>query len=109
VDCFDALTSDRPYRKALGREEALAFLGRESGKMFDPRVVGALIRNIDHLERSVPAEPAARPAPPRLPATAASSLLEESARDLPFREALAPFVERLRGLVAFKTLVVYAF
>jgi len=109
VDCFDALTSDRPYRKALGREEALAFLGRESGKMFDPRVVGALMRNIDYLERDVPPEAAGERPAPAMPAGAARSLLEASSRDFPLREALAPFADRLRRLIPFKTIVVYAF
>jgi len=33
---FDALTSDRPYRKAWSREKALDHLKQESGKHFDP-------------------------------------------------------------------------
>jgi diguanylate cyclase (GGDEF)-like protein len=42
VDVFDALTSDRPYRKALTRGEALAHLRENAGSHFDPRVVRAL-------------------------------------------------------------------
>ena len=42
VDAFDAMTSDRPYRKALRLEDALAELNRESGAQFDPAVVAAL-------------------------------------------------------------------
>jgi len=42
VDVFDALTSDRPYRRALTREEALAILRDEAGAHFDPDVVEAL-------------------------------------------------------------------
>ena len=42
VDAFDAMTNDRPYRGAMGREEALEELARESGKQFDPTVVGVL-------------------------------------------------------------------
>jgi len=40
-DAYDAMTSDRPYRKAVGREEALVELRRCSGSQFDPRVVEA--------------------------------------------------------------------
>jgi len=39
VDSFDAMTSDRPYRKALALDEALTRLRAESGKQFDPDVV----------------------------------------------------------------------
>jgi len=39
VDVWDALNSDRPYRKAWPRERILAYLRRESGKHFDPQVV----------------------------------------------------------------------
>jgi putative nucleotidyltransferase with HDIG domain len=39
VDCFDALTSDRPYRPRLSSDEAFAILRQRSGKMYDPLVV----------------------------------------------------------------------
>jgi putative nucleotidyltransferase with HDIG domain len=39
VDCFDALTSDRPYRSRLADEEAIRVLKARSGTMYDPRVV----------------------------------------------------------------------
>ncbi|MDA8145411.1 MAG: HD domain-containing protein [Thermaerobacter sp.] len=42
VDAFDAMTSDRPYRKALTVEQALAELTRAAGTQFDPQVVQAL-------------------------------------------------------------------
>jgi diguanylate cyclase (GGDEF)-like protein/putative nucleotidyltransferase with HDIG domain len=50
VDCFDALTSDRPYRRPLPKEEALAYIRSESGTSYDPRVVEALVRNLARLE-----------------------------------------------------------
>ena len=37
VDCYDALTSDRPYRKALTHREAATFLERETGQMYSSR------------------------------------------------------------------------
>ena len=43
VDCFDALTSDRPYRSAMSSDEAFAILRERSGKMYDPRVVDTFI------------------------------------------------------------------
>jgi len=39
VDVFDALTSDRPYRRALSHEQALNVLREGSGKQFDPSLV----------------------------------------------------------------------
>jgi len=39
VDCFDALTSDRPYRRRLSDAEALQILADRRGNMYDPRVV----------------------------------------------------------------------
>ncbi len=39
VDYFDALTSDRPYHRAMDHEAALSVLEQESGKALDPRVV----------------------------------------------------------------------
>jgi HD-GYP domain-containing protein (c-di-GMP phosphodiesterase class II) len=43
VDAYDAMTSDRPYRKNLGMEEALRRLREAKNKQFDPIVVDALI------------------------------------------------------------------
>src|SRR5205085_11727630 len=39
VDCFDALTSDRPYRPKLSDEEAIAILQERRGTMYDPLIV----------------------------------------------------------------------
>ncbi len=38
ADCYDALTSDRPYRKSLSKEEALALMRENVGTQFDPVV-----------------------------------------------------------------------
>ena len=48
ADTFDAMTSDRPYRKALSDEEALAEIVRQRGAQFDPEIVDALIRAHQH-------------------------------------------------------------
>ncbi len=39
VDCFDALTSDRPYRPRLSDEAALQIILQRRGAMYDPEVV----------------------------------------------------------------------
>ena len=50
VDCFDALTSERPYRRAMQPEEAMAHLVSESGRTYDPRVVKAIEQRYRQLE-----------------------------------------------------------
>lgn len=43
VDVFDALTSDRPYRKAWEKEKALTYIQEQSGKHFFPDAVEAFV------------------------------------------------------------------
>jgi HD-GYP domain-containing protein (c-di-GMP phosphodiesterase class II) len=43
VDAFDAMISDRPYRKAMAKEQAFAELRRCAGQQFDPRIVNAFL------------------------------------------------------------------
>jgi putative nucleotidyltransferase with HDIG domain len=43
VDCFDALTSDRPYRRALTDKAAIDILMDRRGRMYDPRVVDTFV------------------------------------------------------------------
>ena len=44
VDCYDAMTSDRPYRAALPAEHAVAEVDRCAGEQFDPDVAQAFIQ-----------------------------------------------------------------
>jgi HD-GYP domain-containing protein (c-di-GMP phosphodiesterase class II) len=44
---FHAMTTDRPYRTALGLEEARRRLVEASGSQFDPQIVDALLRVLD--------------------------------------------------------------
>jgi putative nucleotidyltransferase with HDIG domain len=48
VDVWDALTSDRPYRKAWSESETLAYIREQAGKYFDPQVVDAFLSLINH-------------------------------------------------------------
>jgi putative nucleotidyltransferase with HDIG domain len=43
VDQWDALTSDRPYRKAWNREKVIAYLKENSGKIYDPKIVDVFL------------------------------------------------------------------
>ncbi|KMO37541.1 transcriptional regulator [Methylobacterium variabile] len=47
ADVFDALTSDRPYKRAWSLEAAHAFLLREAGAHFDPAVIEAFLSRWD--------------------------------------------------------------
>ena len=49
VDYFDALTSDRPYHKAMTHDAAIALLNQESGKALDPTVVQMFVRMLPEL------------------------------------------------------------
>jgi len=44
ADSFDAMTTDRPYRKALKFEEALLTLKADIGKQFDPESFDAFVQ-----------------------------------------------------------------
>jgi diguanylate cyclase (GGDEF)-like protein/putative nucleotidyltransferase with HDIG domain len=50
VDCFDALASDRPYRKAMPLDQAMAFVKKRAGIQFDPAVVKLLEERYPQLE-----------------------------------------------------------
>jgi hypothetical protein len=82
VDCYDALTSDRPYRAAMSDQEALGIIRARRGTMYDPAVVDTFERvcrdlvplvvkpqlqsAIDKINRAVTSarpEPVAAPAP----------------------------------------------
>ena len=46
VDVWDALQSDRPYRKAWSEKKTIEYLIDQSGKEFDPRVVNDFLELI---------------------------------------------------------------
>ncbi len=47
ADSFDAMTSDRPYRKAMSIEDAIEELRSNSGTQFDPCIVNAFIEIVE--------------------------------------------------------------
>lgn len=47
ADVWDALTSDRPYRKAWTQEQAFTYIREQSGTHFDPRVVDLFFKVIE--------------------------------------------------------------
>jgi putative nucleotidyltransferase with HDIG domain len=44
ADVFDALISDRPYRKGMGLERTISIIKEDSGTHFDPKVVQAFLK-----------------------------------------------------------------
>jgi len=54
ADAYDAMTSDRPYRKAMSPFDAKEVIERGAGKEFDPDVVGAFLHAFRKQELEVP-------------------------------------------------------
>jgi diguanylate cyclase (GGDEF)-like protein/putative nucleotidyltransferase with HDIG domain len=53
ADCFDALTSDRPYRPRLSDEQALAILVERRGTLYDPLVVDTFVQRRSEITSQV--------------------------------------------------------
>ncbi len=47
ADCFDAMTTDRPYQKGKTPQEAFAILGKLAGNALDPKLVDTFIDDIE--------------------------------------------------------------
>ena len=47
VDVWDALRSDRPYRKQLPREQVIEYLRENSGQLFDPELVEVFLKFVE--------------------------------------------------------------
>jgi hypothetical protein len=133
VDCFDALTSDRPYRRALTDEAAIAILNERRGTMYDPLVVDTFVRMLPEVaRRSLPATPhhealaqisraaappAGTPAPPAPPPDlrtdapddllALVSLARVVTADSSFADALSLTGAQLRRVLPHGTCVIY--
>jgi putative nucleotidyltransferase with HDIG domain len=53
VDCYDALTSERPYRQRLSHDRALQIIVERRGTSFDPMVSDAFVRVVQDLRATV--------------------------------------------------------
>lgn len=51
IDAYDAMRSDRVYRKGLCREKAVEQIAEGKATQFDPHVVDAFLNNVDEIER----------------------------------------------------------
>ena len=119
VDCFDALTSDRPYRRALSTEMALDILRERSGTMYDPRVVDKFIeihpKLTAQLAEDAPEmptavdDPAAGDAGPSTPANNDFDVVPQLVEHgLTMDEAAYVLLTRLERLLPFTTAAIYA-
>jgi diguanylate cyclase (GGDEF)-like protein/putative nucleotidyltransferase with HDIG domain len=61
VDYYDALTSDRPYHKAMAPEAAVALLQQEAGRALDPAVVQMFMKMMAEMEAAAGTIEAATP------------------------------------------------
>ena len=121
VDCYDALTSDRPYRPRYSREHAEKVLKERRGTWYDPWVVDGFLAILDQLERDEEAE-MKHPdtsTPLRLPAqldviaatTAEEREFNELRRELPLatslRAAADILFKRLRRVIPAPSIALF--
>ncbi len=64
VDCFDALTSDRPYRGRMTAEQALRIIIDRRGTQYDPKVVDAFVACYERIMPPRDAAPVSVEPPP---------------------------------------------
>jgi len=57
VDAYESMTSGRPYRPAVNRDEALAELRRQGGHQFDPQVVEGFARVLEQEKEQESSQP----------------------------------------------------
>ncbi|MGH9822204.1 MAG: diguanylate cyclase [Blastocatellia bacterium] len=133
-DCFDSLREDRHYRKAKTREQALALLREEAGKVFDPEVVRVFLEHLAEFESEIrwqqvdlqPAEPR-HPSAPQLPLRSSDTVKTPFERirsahrevitlydiaqtivtSLDLRDTFVVLASRLQDIVSHTTCVLY--
>lgn len=125
VDCYDALTSDRPYRPRMTRQQAERVLRERRGKTYDPWIVDQFLMILDSLEEMEAAEQlrtrdldphaVARIVPGQLDAISATSAedreFNELRRELPRANSLPTATDTLfrylRRMAPVATLALY--
>lgn len=115
VDCFDALTSDRPYRTRLSDEEAIAILMERRGVMYDPLVVDTFVAVKDQLAQTL--APSLE-APSKVegllhmpgtitPTSAIPKATRSMANQLELRHAIRPVLTAIQAELATSLALVY--
>jgi putative nucleotidyltransferase with HDIG domain len=98
VDVFDALTSERPYRRAMPREKAIEILRSGSGSQFDPRAVTTFIEMLPEVEAAIrEIEAAQAQETASSPRAAAPALPVDAVPDAAGDVALLAALEQLAG------------
>ena len=103
VDCYDALTSDRPYRPRYSREHAEQVLKERRGTWYDPWVVDGFLRILDALEQQDAEGQASAAGPALIPAqlevitatTAEEREFNELRRELPLATSVPGAAETM--------------
>jgi putative nucleotidyltransferase with HDIG domain len=101
VDCFDALTSDRPYRPALGEEDAIAIVMERRGTFYDPAVVDTFVRVYRDIAPSAAPQPQLQSALQRIRRVRAAADVTAPAPPGPH---VAPATDSSEELLAFVSL-----
>jgi hypothetical protein len=101
VDCFDALTSDRPYRQRMTDDAALEIVRARRGTMYDPAIVDAFVRTYRTI--MPPVQTTVHPAAKAVGAARAMSAADDApeptiARDAPAVEQIAAFTSLGRAM-----------
>jgi len=52
VDCYDALTTNRPYRSPMSPPQIIELFRKESGRAYDPNVVESFVANLERIEEA---------------------------------------------------------
>ena len=103
VDCYDALTSDRPYRGAMTDDQALAIIRSRCGSMYDPDIVpvfeqvcrditpGAVTPQLQQALRQI--SEAAEASPPPMPIADAAAAGAEGPETLMALDNLARIIQ----------------
>lgn len=122
VDCFDALTSDRPYRPRLTDDDALQVIRERRGSMYDPLVVDTFLAlykrtRTKRVGAGAAGPETARPESsfPRLAAISASAgesramyrLIQRLAAQRSLEGALSDVADEIAALIPATALVVY--
>jgi putative nucleotidyltransferase with HDIG domain len=105
ADCFDAITSDRPYRPAASYAAARAEIESQSGKQFDPEVVSAFLsipeatwrQAREQVEREIKVARVVLPREAKAPPAQANVAEEPDARRGPGPAGLAEAGAKKRG------------
>lgn len=107
VDCFDALTSDRPYRPAMSRDEAFDILRARRGRMYDPQIVDLFIGLQPRLAQALGLDAASAPSHTAMTRATGEARQRSSYADEPPAVSAEPLARLLGDLLSDCLSVIY--